>query len=104
MKLSDLGAHRKILTMARVSLQLSDDLMGKVRSRAAEGGHGSVEEYVEALVRADVGDTDVEADDIEAVLLARINSPDPGIEVTPEYVTQFKQQIARRRQPGSGQT
>src|SRR6266516_2064719 len=40
--------------MARLSIHLPDDLRSKAEARAAEAGHPNVEQYVEALVRADV--------------------------------------------------
>ena len=39
--------------MARSSVELPDELRRKVEARAAEAGHLMVEEYVQALLRAD---------------------------------------------------
>ena len=86
--------------MARLSIQLPEDLRSKAAARASEVGHASVEDYVEALLRADLdAGADVgDDDDIEAMLLERVNSQEPGIEVTPEFVEQFKRQQEERRQ------
>jgi plasmid stability protein len=40
--------------MARLTLDLPDELRSKLQARAAETGHGSIEEHVAALIRADV--------------------------------------------------
>ena len=86
--------------MARLSIQLPDDLRAKAEARASEAGHESVEQYVEAVVRADLDAPDGDDVDIEAALLDRLDSAEPGIEVTPEFVEQFKERIARRRAGG----
>ena len=41
--------------MSRLSIELSDELRAKAESRAAEGGHPSLEAYVHSLLRADTG-------------------------------------------------
>lgn len=88
--------------MARVSIQLPDDLRARVEARASETGHGSVEEYVQSLLRADLDDSELTDDDLEALLVRRIDSPDPDIEVTPDFVRQFKERIEKRRRAGGG--
>ena len=40
--------------MTPLSLNLPTELKAKAEARAAEGGHGSVEQYIESLIRADV--------------------------------------------------
>jgi hypothetical protein len=88
--------------MARLSIDVPDDLRAKVEVRASEAGYANVEAYVEALLRADLEPVDVEDDDIEALLLERIDSTEPGVEVTPQFVEQFKQQQAERRKRSGG--
>ena len=89
--------------MARLSIQIPDDLRPLAEARAAEAGHGSVEAYVEALLRADLDAVDLEDEDVEALLLRRLDSPEPGIEVTPQFVEAFKRrQTERRQRPGGG--
>lgn len=39
--------------MTRLTLDLGDDLTARLRERAAETGHASVEEYVQALLRSE---------------------------------------------------
>jgi hypothetical protein len=40
--------------MPPLSLNLPGELRAKAEARAAEAGHGSVERYIESLIRADV--------------------------------------------------
>jgi hypothetical protein len=40
--------------MPLLSLNLPSELKAKAEARAAEAGHGSVERYIESLIRADV--------------------------------------------------
>lgn len=87
--------------MSPLSIQLPEELRSQAEARAAEGGHGSVAEYVEALVRADLDSEEIE-DDVEALLLERLDSPEPGIAVTPEFVEQFTRRQAERRQRSTG--
>jgi plasmid stability protein len=39
--------------MTRLTLDLADELSTRLRARAAETGHASVEEYVQALLRSE---------------------------------------------------
>jgi hypothetical protein len=75
--------------MARVTLDLPEELQAKVQSRAGEAGYKTVEEYIQALLRydADPTDTDEEdhpfpphlhfntAEELEALLIEGANSP-----------------------------
>ena len=67
-----------------------------MEARAAESGHGTVEQYVQALLRDDVDGFDEAhpggpdhlaigtADRLEALLLRRVQEGGPSIEATPE--------------------
>jgi plasmid stability protein len=44
--------------MARLTLDLTDELRTRLQARAAETGHKSIEEHVAALIRADVDSND----------------------------------------------
>ena len=83
--------------MARLSVQIPDELRARAEARAVEAGHSSLDAYLESLLRADLAAPGVEDEDLEQLLLARLYSG-PGVEVTPEFVEQFKQNIRRRRQ------
>lgn len=98
--------------MARLSIQLPEDLRSKLAARAAEAGHATVDQYVEALVRADVGVEEefgapghltVNNDsEVEALLLERLESTEPGIEATPEFWAKLRNEAAARRGAGTG--
>jgi hypothetical protein len=69
-------------------IDLPDDLVPKAAARAAELGYGDAEAYVQALVRADLGE-DFGAPDhlavpndaeLEALLIRRLENTEPGLE------------------------
>jgi plasmid stability protein len=68
--------------MARLTLDLPEDLRSKLQARANETGHASIEEHVAALIRADLqpdfGAPDHlkvrSQDDLEAKLLEGLQS------------------------------
>ena|SRR4051812_30144802 len=76
--------------MARLTLDLSEQVQALLRARAATVGHATVEEHVAALIRADIESSPNSADedpgapehlrvrsdaDFEAKLLEGLNSP-----------------------------
>lgn len=61
--------------MANILISLPDDLKAQAEARAAESGCASVEEYVEQLVQRDAGG-EVEFDEeLEQLLLQRMDGP-----------------------------
>jgi hypothetical protein len=77
-----------------LSVELPEDLRTKLEARAAEEGHATIEQYVQALVRADTEGFDYGAppdltvnsmEELESFLLKRIVDDAPGIEATPEF-------------------
>ena len=99
--------------MARLSIQLPEDLRTKVEARASEAGHASVEDYVEALLRADLDAEEVDYGapphltvnsdtELEALLLERLESTEPGIEATPEFWSRLHEEAKARRDRGTG--
>jgi plasmid stability protein len=93
--------------MTHLHLQLPDDLRVKLERRAAEGGHSSVDAYVDALLRSDAEGEDPgapdhlsfqSADQLEQMLLSRLDDK-PGIEATSEFWADLKQK-ARQARPG----
>lgn len=99
--------------MARLNLELPEDLRRKVEARAAESGHASVEQYVQALLHADAdavegagfGGPDrlavVMADDLESLLERRLDEGGQGVEATLEFWRRLKDR-ARLRAGGGG--
>ena len=77
-------------------LNISDDLKARLEARAAENGFDRLDAYVESLLEADIGEDVLEDDDLEQLLLRRLDNSNT-IEVTPAFVEQFKQQVAQRR-------
>jgi hypothetical protein len=95
--------------MTRLTIQLPDELRTRAEARASESGLGSVEAYVEALVRADLKadgvdhgappHLSIESDDqLEALLLERLQSTEPGIEATPEFWARLHEEARARRE------
>ena len=93
--------------MARLSVELPDELRRKVEARAAESGHPTVEQYVQALLRADAeftADADLGGpprlevgtdDELEALLSQRLDNGGPSVEATPEFWAGLKERARR---------
>ena len=71
-----------------------------------------MEQYVEALLRADVDGTDVQHGapehltvgsdaEVEAILLRRLESTEPGIEATDEFWARLETEAQARRSAGA---
>jgi hypothetical protein len=82
--------------MALLQISVGDELKARIAARAAESGYDTVEQCVEALLRADVSDVGVDDEDLEEMLLRRLDSG-PGIQFTPEFAERFKREIRERR-------
>jgi hypothetical protein len=102
--------------MARLSVELPDELRRKVEARAAESGHPTVEQYVQALLRADAEDSADEDlggpphlevgtdDELETLLRHRLDNGGPGVEATPEFWARLKERARRSSgEAGPGQ-
>jgi hypothetical protein len=61
--------------MATLNLKLSDDLKARAEARAAESGFATVEQYVEQLLRSDTDPPELIDEDLEKLLLERMNGP-----------------------------
>jgi antitoxin ParD1/3/4 len=95
--------------MARVTLNLPEELQAKVQSRAGEAGYKTVEEYIQALLRydADPPDTDEEdhpfpphlhfntGEELEALLIEGENSG-PATEWDEADWESMRQEVAAR--------
>ena len=98
--------------MTRLSIDLPDEVRGRLEARAARSGHASIEAYVQELLTAEAEES-LEDDagppqlgyhsdaELEALLLERVNDPAPGIEVTPEFWANLKQRAEARRRKGA---
>lgn len=94
--------------MTRLSIDLPEDVTRRLAARASRAGHASVEEYIESLLRAEAVDANDDLDapahltfstdeELEAILVRRIDDADGSIEATPEFWRQLKQDAADRR-------
>jgi len=61
--------------MAALKIDLADDLRSRIEARAAENGFGSVEAYVEAMLLADAAGGAVTDEQLETLLLQRLDGP-----------------------------
>jgi plasmid stability protein len=82
--------------MAALQLQLPDDLKARLQARATECGYESVEQYVQDILRASA-EEEVVDEDVEAVLIQRLDDPQGEIEFTPQFQQQFREQVKQRR-------
>jgi hypothetical protein len=85
-----------LLQMTMLNIQISDDLKARIEAKAAQSGFDGVQSYIQAMLEADVSEQIVEDDDLEKLLLNRLDKSGE-IELTPAFVDRFKQQIADRR-------
>ena len=94
--------------MTSVNIRMPVGLRKKAEARAAEGGHASVEAYVQALVRADADPVSLGPSpagprhlvprgrqDLEAKLLAGIGSG-PAVEMSAEDWAGIQREVAGR--------
>jgi hypothetical protein len=97
--------------MTRLSIDLPEDVTRRLMDRASRAGHANVEEYIESLLRAEAVDAEDDSDapphltfatdeELEAILVRRIDDTDGSIEATPEFWGRLKQDAANRRQAG----
>lgn len=77
------------------TITIPDELKFQAAARAAEAGFATVDEYVTAVLQADAG-TDAEPE-LEELLLQRLDGG-PGIELTPQFVEQFRREVRDRRE------
>lgn len=87
-----------IVTMTTMQIEVEDELKTRLAARAAEDGYDSVESYVTALLRAEADEllSGSEDDELEQLLLRRIADP-RAVELTSEFKTQFRDEVAERR-------
>lgn len=66
----------KILAnMPATDIHLTDQLHARLESRAAENGFDSVQAYVEAVLFADTAGPAIDDEQLEALLLGRVDGP-----------------------------
>jgi hypothetical protein len=77
------------------TITIPDELKSEIESRAAESGYASVDKYVAAVLRAEAATSEAE---LEGMLVQRLESGGPGVELTPEFVERFKRDVQARRE------
>jgi len=80
--------------MALLQLNLPERLKTAASQRAAAAGYGSVDEYIASLIEAD--ELAPISGDLEAALLKGLDSG-PAVDVTPQYMTDLRERVRRRR-------
>lgn len=83
--------------MATFNLEVPEEIARKLREGAAEAGQASVEAYSQALLLADVEPAAAD-EQLEHLLLERLDAPDEDIEATPEFVDSLGRRD--RKRPG----
>jgi hypothetical protein len=61
--------------MAALKINVSDDVRSRLQARAKESGFRKIEDYVQAMILADTAGPEMDDEQIEALLLSRINGP-----------------------------
>jgi hypothetical protein len=79
-----------MLDMSLITIRFPDALLAKAEARAAEAGHASVDEYLQALVSQDAGGggppaafdplSPVGDADVEAMLLRRLETAERDVQ------------------------
>jgi plasmid stability protein len=97
--------------MTRLSIDLPEDVRVKLEARASRAGHTSVEEYVRALLQDEAAEdnedfgapahlTFTTEEELEAMLVRRIEDSSGSVEATPEFWANLKRQAAEHRAKG----
>jgi plasmid stability protein len=82
--------------MTRLSIDLPEDVRAKLEARANRSGHTSVEDYIQSLLQEEAAEAGDEYDapphltfssdeELEAILVRRIEEPGDTIQATPEF-------------------
>lgn len=79
--------------MTTMNISLPDDLKTFVDQQVAQGGYGSVSEYVRELIR--VARKEAAQERLETLLLEGLNSG-PPVEVTPQFLEEVRRRTRRR--------
>jgi len=87
-------------SMAALKINLADGLKGRLKARAKESGFDKVEQYIEAMVVADIAGPTVGEEEIEALLLFRVGSP--TVEMDRADFEQMRRKLRARIDRGRG--
>ena len=81
--------------MTLLQIPVSDEL----KARPAVRGFGTIEQYAKAVLEA-TAEPDLTDDQVEELLVQRIEDPRPDIELTPAFKEQFREELRQRRESG----
>ena len=76
--------------MTRIQLELPDDLVSAARTRATEAGFATIEAYAMALMQSELAEPE---DELERILLARLNDTRHKIEATPAFWNELNAKV-----------
>ena len=79
--------------MARLTIELPDDLLSRLEVIATIAGSPSLPDYVEAVLREHL----LHEEELEQLLLERLHDASPDIEATPQFWEDIRQRFADRR-------
>jgi hypothetical protein len=85
--------------VSTIHINVADELRQRLETRATESGFASVEQYAEAVLRADVGEY-VDSE-VEQMLLERLDDPRPDIPFDEHFRNAFWERV-RQRRAGAG--
>ena len=86
--------------MAALQINFADKYQRRLKARASESGFKTVEQYIEAMVIADIAGPTMNDQEIEALLLSRINGP--TVEMDHADFEQMRRKLKRRLDKGRG--
>lgn len=83
--------------MTTLQINLPDELKARLEARAAQVGFESAEQHAQALLLAssEAPGTD---EPLEQLLSTRARDDRPGIEFTPRFAKQFREQVRQQRE------
>lgn len=88
--------------MANISITVSAEIKAHAEVRAAESGCASVEEYVEQLLQRDAGGEDEFDEELEQLLLERLDGP--SVEMNAADFAQMREKFRRHLDGQQGQS
>jgi hypothetical protein len=96
--------------MTRLSIQLPDRVTERIAQRAIQAGHSGAEGFIEAMLQAQFDEEEEDwgapesvtfhsEEELNAILLKRVNDPGPGIKVTPEFWEELRLRLSGETPP-----
>jgi hypothetical protein len=83
--------------MTLLHIPVSDELKARLAACAAEGGFGTIEQFAQAVLEA-TAEPELTDEQVEELLVRRLEDPRPDIELTPAFKEQFMEEVRKRRE------